>query len=715
MMRFLGPVCFGFLLVVVGACGGGGAAAPVAGNQAPTVSVTSPAEDIEIPLTMPTTVDIDYVDADPDSVATTDILADQDGDPDTTGDQVVIAAGLPDQDGAPQSVTWDPAAAPPGTYKILAVTSDAGSRAVAVGPGTVMLNAPPTLSITSPTIDIAVSRGAVVPISYVDNDGDDAALTWLFADMDGDFDTTGDLTQIATARPELNGLPQTVRWDTTGTSFGLHGIHARSWDGSNTLVQRTATGQVDVQNVATAASAGGTEIESGMGIAAFPDGSSVVVGYFAGSPTFGLGELTETTPTAVGGDDLFIARYWSTGALRWARAVGGSTSDVARSVTALSDGSCVVTGWFEGTVTFGPLEANQTILTSTGVSDLFIARYNANGTLAWAKQAGGTAAGCYGLAIDAYADNSFAVTGSFFNPVTFGPGEAGQTTLTYDTGFDAFVARFNANGTLAWAKRAHGAGNEEGLGIATFGDGTCVVTGYFDDTVTWGPGEAGQTSLLPFGFQEVFVARYGTTGTFLWVNQQGGFQGAAAGLDVATYSDGSCVVCGWFNAAMDFGFGEPNETNVNSSGQSDSFVAQFDSAGFLNWARTQGGLFFDSAEGVEVLPDGGCALTGWIEFGAVFGVLEPNETLLLTSSGRDVFLARFASDGDLRWTRSDGGPALELQSRALARFPDGSFGITGFFTDDSVLFGRGGNKARPVFNAGQDDIFYARYNADGGF
>ncbi len=49
-----------------------------------------------------------------------------------------------------------------------------------------------------------------------------------------------------------------------------------------------------------------------------------------------------------------------------------------------------MTGFFAGTATFGPGEANETMLMSAGSDDVFVAKYDSTGALVWAKRAGGT-------------------------------------------------------------------------------------------------------------------------------------------------------------------------------------------------------------------------------------------------------------------------------------------------------------------------------------
>ncbi|MFH1515091.1 MAG: hypothetical protein ABIG42_06480, partial [bacterium] len=71
-----------------------------------------------------------------------------------------------------------------------------------------------------------------------------------------------------------------------------------------------------------------------------------------------------------------------------------------------------------------------------------IAWFNPDGTLAWAKRAGGPFYGDNGLAITSLPDNSMALTGVYQNSATFGSSEPNETTLTAAGVFDIFVARF---------------------------------------------------------------------------------------------------------------------------------------------------------------------------------------------------------------------------------------------------------------------------------
>ena len=153
-----------------------------------------------------------------------------------------------------------------------------------------------------------------------------------------------------------------------------------------------------------------------MGIAVFSDGSSVVCGPFEQVATFGAGEPGETTLTSDGSNDVFIAQYNGNGTLAWAKRAGGTEWETCRGITSLSDGSSVIAGGFAGAATFGEGEANETTLTAAGSVegslDVFIARYGADGTLLWAKQAGGDASDIANH-VERFSDDSFVLGGRF--------------------------------------------------------------------------------------------------------------------------------------------------------------------------------------------------------------------------------------------------------------------------------------------------------------
>jgi len=80
---------------------------------------------------------------------------------------------------------------------------------------------------------------------------------------------------------------------------------------------------------------------------------------------------------------VFIPSLVEADSLVWAKKAGASGNDQGVGITVLPDGITLVTGHFDESVAiFGEGETNETSLVSAGADDIFVAKYNPNGTLA---------------------------------------------------------------------------------------------------------------------------------------------------------------------------------------------------------------------------------------------------------------------------------------------------------------------------------------------
>ena len=372
--------------------------------------------------------------------------------------------------------------------------------------------------------------------------------------------------------------------------------------------------------VSWATKAGGTGGDVGNEVSALPDGSSIVTGYFTGTATFGSTTLTSSSPW-IHIFDVFTAKMNADGTWAWANKAGGEGWDESIGVSALPDGSSIVTGYFGGPATFG-----STTLRSAGTEGgdhMFTAKMNANGTWAWATKAGQTGSGA-GFGVSALPDGSSIVTGYFSDTATFG-----STVLTSGAGiYDVFTAKMNANGTWVWATQAGGTGESYGNGVSALPDGSSILTGYFNGTATFG-----STVLTSGGGSlDVFTAKMNADGTWAWATKAGG-TGSDLGNGISALPDGSSIVTGDFEGAATFG-----STTLTSAGDYDVFTAKMDTDGTWAWAIKAGGTGVDSGRSVSALPDGSSIGTGQFIGTAAFG-----STFLTSSSAgsEDVFTARY--------------------------------------------------------------------------
>ena len=123
---------------------------------------------------------------------------------------------------------------------------------------------------------------------------------------------------------------------------------------------------------------GDTGFQYGNSVAVDGSGNSFVTGQFAGSADFGGGALT-----SAGSDDIFLAKFDAAGNHLWSKRFGDSSLQAAFSVAVDSSGNASSPGRFNGSMDFGggPLP-------SSGLSDIFIAKFNSAGGHVWSKRFG---------------------------------------------------------------------------------------------------------------------------------------------------------------------------------------------------------------------------------------------------------------------------------------------------------------------------------------
>ncbi len=458
---------------------------------------------------------------------------------------------------------------------------------------------------------------------------------------------------------------------------------------------------------------GGTGWDSGNSVDYLNDGSILVTGAFEGTVIFGQGEPNQTPLISVGQSDVFIAKYNADGSLVWAKRAGGTLTEGNGEIDTFSDGSSVVMGEFQGTVIFGQGEPNQTSLISAGQNDVFIAKYNADGSLAWAKRAGGTN-NEYSGGVGALLDGGSIITGSgFSSSVTFGQGESNQTTLNSSGNSEIFIAKYNADGSLAWAKRAGGNSADRAEEIAVFSDGSSIIGGIFYSIATFGQGEANQTLLTSTGGADIFIAKYNSNGNLVWARKDGNYTMDQEIWDITKQNDGGVVVVGWYEGIPTFGQGEPNQTTLTSAaGSYSGFIARYNADNTLAWAKRVVDSDFDGAYVVSSFNDGSVVVGGEFNATGVFGQGESNEVTLDSTVDGAGYLAKYAADGTFMWVKSGDEFNFAPQGTDISANINGSILSIGSFQFPTI-FGQGGVNPIPMTSAGSWDMFIAKYNSEG--
>ena len=395
----------------------------------------------------------------------------------------------------------------------------------------------------------------------------------------------------------------------------------------------------------------------------------------------------------------------------WVFNLSGNIEDISYRMAVDPDGNPVITGAFKGSVDFDPGPGSY-MLTSSGLKDIFIAKYSASGSLVWASRLGGTSDDIgFGIAVDQVSGNIY-VCGSMqsasamirLNSVAKDSFDRGYT--------DIFFASYNPDGSLNWIKTITGTFFNVANSCTIDPNHNLLVTGYFTGPeVDFDPGP-GTAILNGHGnLGNIFIARYDSEGNYLSAFGIGGTL-FDAGQDVCVDNENNIYLCGNISSQnVDFDPG-PDTFTLSPSGTSDAFLSSYDPDGNFRWAfntRCNGSAM---AGRVLVDKDGNLLLSGTFT-----GMLDADpgigEEWIGSFGMRDVFYGKYSSDAQYLWAYKIGSLA-EDYVYDMATDNQGSVYLCGNFRSASNDFDPGPVQVTLSYNA-NSDIFFARYNSDGSY
>jgi hypothetical protein len=381
---------------------------------------------------------------------------------------------------------------------------------------------------------------------------------------------------------------------------------------------------------------------------------------------------------------------------QWAMASGGSANDRGGSVAFnKATGESVATGFYDSEgISFGPFSLMNTLNNST--SDIFLAKYGANGTVVWAKTFG-TSGSDRGTGVCIDATGNIYLTGFFDAPfITFE-----TETLNTNGETDFFLVKFDPAGNVVWAKGGGGGGNDYPQGITTDPAGNIFITGYHKSSViNFGPDTL--VNANP-NSSDIFVAKYSSSGAELWARASGG-AGEDITWSISADGNGDAVIAGNFRSGI-FYIDAIVLNNPSPSGY-EAIVFKYDAAGTFMWVNQYGSIYAESFLDVTTDSAGNVAATGYFEAAnlTVGPVVLTNSTAF---SFLDIFVVKFSPSGNVMWAKSAGGTRDEYPF-CISFDKSGNVFVSGYYDSDTCAFG-----ADDIFNSGGFDAFLAKYDAAG--
>lgn len=391
------------------------------------------------------------------------------------------------------------------------------------------------------------------------------------------------------------------------------------------------------------------------------DGNLYVCGLISGAADMDFSAASASlTPSPSNAENYFLASYTEDGDYRWAEIVATTGDGI---VTTDPENRPWLLGSFSVTTDFDPGAGTTAISvpTSTG----FLTRWSTNGTFLYASAFRGTGTtGEFVYGSNITENDKLVVAGVFKGDIDLDH-TAGSYAISSTADSTTYIAQYDVNGSIEWATVL--SGKISARGIVTDASGNIYMTGSVIGTVDFDPysalGYASGTST------DFFIAKYSTAGIYQWHKRIGntGFDDAR---DIQMDSDGNIVICGRFQATVDFDPSANTFEITNAQNQIRPFIARYDSDGnFINAWR----YYAENAVKIAIGSDNGVAVVGYFEGTKNFN---PNGSNTISAAGggadKDYYVARYTSSGNFDWAIPLGGTSADTRSIDVATDGDGN-------------------------------------------
>ena len=454
---------------------------------------------------------------------------------------------------------------------------------------------------------------------------------------------------------------------------------------------------------------GGTDSDSGYAIALGPDKNVFVAGAFGGTVDFDPGP-GDASRTSAGGDDVFVAKYDSSGNFLQVWIFGGADTEEPYYIDVDAYGGFHVCGEFYGTGDYDPGPATFN-LTSAGQNDFFLVYVDGNGDLGYAYQ-WGTAQEDYigNFRTDRLGNAYFA--GSYnTDPMDADP-TAGVFTLPNATNtIEGFLLKLSYDGTLEYAVSLSNANSVYIDSLAVDRVGNAYIVTEFANTLDVDPGP-GVYNLSSPGKYSIGVVKLDSNGDFVDAAiVVEGVDGSSFGVPYHTDVDqhGNIYMTGYFRNSMDFDPSGSSLIHSNFTGRS-IFVLKLTRDYALTYAHAFGSGLSGNTNGANILSNKyGAAymvgrFSGTVDFDPGAGV-----TNLSATTNYTPVIMNLEPDGSLGWAftidGSDDGSAYDLAlDRDNELYVSGSFKATGDFEPGAGTLN--------LTSAGDRDVWFAHYGPD---
>jgi hypothetical protein len=311
------------------------------------------------------------------------------------------------------------------------------------------------------------------------------------------------------------------------------------------------------------------------------------------------------------GWDPFLAKFDSSGNFIWEKHFSGENSNhIPGGIETDNENNIYLIGNTDGDLYF-----ESQLVSVTGSTNLFIAKFDTDGNLVWLKQ--GSGPGTYRISGSCIYNQFLYCTGWFSDTLT-----VDNITITSAGGNEFFVLKFNMAGMLIDAFHdGYYSSNQPTLVV--YENYIYIICLYNGTTII------GANNLPAYGVQDIFIAKYSDHGIFQWVRTFGSSDYDNA---IMIINNGRIFVYGYFMNELCLG-----TDTLTSIGNRDLFIASFDTSGnYLNSKYIGGSKGDEFFQSIDYDSFGNIFLSGIYCDTAYF-----SDTVLISEGGDDGFIAEY--------------------------------------------------------------------------